>query len=139
MDKTRLGDFVWRSGANHPTGDSHRKPKTLRKRGVTCASDPEALQEEAPLKKGNPPWMEGNGMKREFPRKAAVCESNVTALWREVALLVPGYEYFSAIPQSRQAMSTALYRYTGNVLLRPPYWGTPTVDGSERKLNGKKM
>ena len=52
-------------------------------------------------------------------------ESNMTALLGEAVLLIPGYEYFSAIPQSRQAMLTALYRDTA--LLRPSYWRDRTV------------
>ena len=39
-------------------------------------------------------------------------ESNTTALSGEAALFTPGYEYCGAIPQSRQAKSTALYRDT---------------------------
>ena len=34
----------------------------------------------------------------------------MTALYREVALFTPGYEYFSALPQMRQAILTAFDR-----------------------------
>ena len=49
----------------------------------------------------------------------------MTALLGEAALFIPGCEYCSAIPQSRQAILTALYRDIA--LFRPPYCGTPTV------------
>ena len=67
----------------------------------------------------------GSQVQQGSPRKAVGCESNVTALLREAALFVPGYEYFRAIPRPRQAILTALYRDTA--LFRPPFIGGPLL------------
>ena len=44
---------------------------------------------------------------------------------REAALFTPGYEYVSAIPQTRQAILTALYRDTGYRLAQSALVGDP--------------
>ena len=60
-----------------------------------------------------------------------VRQSNMTALLGETLFI----RFMSAIPQSRQASLTALYRDTA--LLRPPYWGTTVcVAGTRHYSNG---
>ena len=65
-------------------------------------------------------------------------ESTVTALLGEAALFTPCYEYCSAIPQSRQAILTALYRdsalpaLTQTVLSENPYYCMTTTASSIR-------
>ena len=58
----------------------------------------------------------------------------MTALSGEAALFIPGYEYFSAIPHSRQAILTALYRDTALLaLIQTALSGDPYF--SRRQLN----
>ena len=55
-------------------------------------------------------------------------QSNMTAVLREAALFIPGYEYFTAIPHSPVASRDFDHLTSGYRLsLRPSYWKTPTV------------
>ena len=65
-------------------------------------------------------------------RRCGINRANMTAFWGEAALFISSLSYMSAIPQSRQAILTALYRYI--VLLRPPYIGIPPY--SDRRISG---
>ena len=53
------------------------------------------------------------------PVRRCRTKSSMTALSGKPTLFVPGYECNTPVAQSRQAILTAIYRYTA--VLRPPY------------------
>ena len=65
------------------------------------------------------------------PTKAVGYEGNMTALLGEAILFdTSTVQVMSAVPRSRQAVSTALYR--DGALLRPACSETPTVPGTKQ-------
>ena len=87
----------------------------------------------------------GGGLKQRFtllyehssadpPDKTVVCQSNITALYRDTAILRPPYRgippYSDRLLPGYRFTQTALYRDTA--LPRPPCRGTPTEEHGSR-------
>ena len=100
-------------------------------RNTTAHIIPHYIQNDCPRK--HRCTSEGGYYSRGPPSKA-VCQSNMTASSGEAALFIPSYECDSpVVPRDPDRLTSALSRDA--VLLKPPYWGTPTVLYSSEYVN----